>query len=63
MQANEIWFDNAPDSTVELSSVLTQKLVTEDVIQTVATDAIGSGTIDYFCIWYPLGVESAVVAA
>lgn len=63
MAAKEIWHDATPDQTLELSSVLTQKLITDDIIQTVASDAVGSGVIDYYCIWYPLSSESGLVAA
>lgn len=60
---NAIWHDNAPDATIEAASVLTQKVVTDDVIQTVADEAVGAGEIEYCCIWYPLTPDSTVVAA
>lgn len=62
MAPNEIWHDATPDSSVELASVLTQKLVTEDIIQTVATESISSGRLDYYCVFYPLSADSNVVA-
>jgi len=61
--ANEIWHDATPDQTLELSSVLTEKLITSDVTQTVATEAIGGLVMDYFCLWYPLSADSTVTAA
>lgn len=63
LAASEIWHDATPDSTVELASVLTQKVVTEDIIQTVTTEAVGAGVIDYYCAWYPLSSNSTLVAA
>jgi len=63
LAANEIWHDATPDSSVELSSVLTEKIVTQNVIQTVGTANITSGVLKYYCIWVPLSDGASVVAA
>ena len=63
MKTSQIWHDGTPDATVELSSVLEENIVTEDVIQTVSTESIQSGRIDYYASWYPLGTDSSLVAA
>lgn len=60
---NEIWHDNAPDSSVELSSVATEKIVNQDVIQTAGTANITSGALTYHCIWKPLTIDANVVVA
>lgn len=63
IDANEIWHDNSPDASVELSSVLTEKVVSDDIIQTVGTANITAGEIEYTVMYYPLTPDSSVVAA
>ena len=60
---NEIWHDAAPDSSIELTSVLGEKVVSDDVIQTVGTADVTAGVILYTCIWYPLSEDAEVVEA
>ena len=60
---NEIWHDATPDASVELSSVLTQKIVSQDVIATVRTANITAGVMEFTCIWFPLTPDSKVTAA
>lgn len=63
LAANEIWHDNAPDASVELTSVLTEKIVSQDIIQTVGTANITGGVIVYTLFWYPLSYDGNAVAA
>lgn len=63
IDANEIWHDATPDASVELSSVLTQKIVTQNIIATVATANITAGVIEFTCLWYPLTEASNITAA
>jgi hypothetical protein len=63
IDANEIWHDATPDASVELTSVLTEKIVSQDVIQTVGTANITAGVIEYTCLWFPLSEDAKVVAA
>ena len=63
IDVNEIWHDASPDASVELSSVLAENIVSADVIQTVATANVTAGVIKYIAMWYPLSIESSVVAA
>jgi hypothetical protein len=58
-----IWVDASPTTTIEPIASTPQYIVSEDITQTVTTEAIGSGVIDYYCIYYPLSNDSAVVAA
>lgn len=60
--ANEIWHDATPDAGVELSSVLTEKIVNQNIIQTVGTANITSGVIQYVCLWRPLSEGSSLIA-
>lgn len=63
IDANEIWHDATPDNSVEATTVLTQKIVNQDVVQTVATADISAGRIKYIALWYPLSADGNVVAA
>jgi hypothetical protein len=63
IDANEIWHDASPDATVELTSVLLDNIVTDDVIQTVGTANITAGEIDYYAMWYPLSEDGNVTPA
>lgn len=61
--ANEIWHDATPDASIELSTVATEKIVKQNVIQTVGTANITSGVLTYHCIWKPISLDGNVVAA
>lgn len=64
IDANEIWHDaTTPDSSIEATSVLAEKIVSQDVIQSVGTANITAGKIQYTCIWYPLSENAEVTAA
>lgn len=61
IDANEIWHDATPDASVEATTVLAEKIVSQDIIQTVGTANITSGVIEYTLFWYPLTEGSTVV--
>jgi len=61
--AGRLWVDATPTTTVEAVASVSQFVVSEDIIQTVTTEAIGDGVIDYYCSWYPLSADSTLVAA
>jgi len=63
IDVNEIWHDNAPDKSIELSSVLAENIVSDDVIQTVATANVTAGVIKYVALWYPLSSDGEVTAS
>lgn len=63
LAANEIWHDNSPDASIELSSVLTERIVTQNIIQTAGTANVTSGALTYYCIWKPISAGSSVTAA
>lgn len=60
---HEIWHDNSPDASVEASSVITRKIVTEDVIFTVSSADISAGTLKLFIFWNPISSDGNVVLA
>ena len=60
IDANEIWHDATPDASVELTSVMGENIVSQDVIQTVGAANITAGKITYTCLWYPLSENGEV---
>jgi len=63
IDVNEIWHDATPDSSVEATTVLAERIVSQDVIATVGTANITSGVIDFVCIWKPLSPDGNVEVA
>lgn len=63
IDVNEIWHDAAPDASIELSSILTEKIISQDVIGTVATANINTGVLKFICLWKPISKDGNVVAA
>jgi len=63
IDVDDIWHDATPDSSIELTSVVTRKIVSEDVIITVATANITSGAITFVVRWAPISSDGNVVAA
>jgi len=63
IDANEIWHDATPDASIEASSVLAEKIVSDSVQLKVGTAAITAGHIDFACFWYPLSDGACVEAA
>lgn len=63
--AGEIWHDASPDSGVEASSVLGEKIIVNgaDIIETTATANINTGVIKYVCFWQAISSDGNVVAA
>ena len=60
---NEIWHDASPDTSLELTSVISKKIVSDDVIQTIASDTITGGKITYYISWSPISPNGNVVIA
>lgn len=61
IDANEIWHDATPDASIELSSIATEKIVQQNVIETVGTADITSGNVKYICLWKALTPNATVV--
>lgn len=60
IDADDIWHDASPDATVELTSVVTRKIVSENVIITVGTANITAGAIKFIIRWAPLSSDGNV---
>lgn len=63
IDVNEIWHDATPDASVEVTSVITRKIVSQDVILTVTTANILTGVIEFIVKWAPISSDGNVVAA
>lgn len=63
IDAGELWHDATPDSGIETSSVIAEKIIVNgaDIIGTVGTANITSGVIDFYIFWKPLAEGSSVV--
>jgi len=59
----DIWHDASPDSSIELTSVITRKLVSQDIILTVGTADITAGVIKFIVRWAPISSDGNLVAA
>jgi len=63
IDANEIWHDASPDATVELDSVITTKIVTEDINYVVGTADITAGEITFYIRWSPISEDGTLTLA
>lgn len=65
LDVGELWHDNTPDQGIELSSVMTEKVISggKDIVGTVGTANITAGAIRFLCFWYPLSADGNVVSA
>ena len=63
IDANEIWHDASPDASVELTSIVTKKIVSASVIYKIAAAAISAGEITFYVFWEPISNDGNVVAA
>lgn len=63
IDAGEIWHDATPDSSIELTSVVTKKIVTQDINYLIGTADISAGTITFYIRWTPISSDGNVVIA
>jgi hypothetical protein len=63
IDANEIWHDATPDASVELDSVLTKKIVKQNIIYTIATDTLTGGVVTFYLSWSPISSDGNVELA
>jgi hypothetical protein len=63
LDVDEIWHDATPDASIEATTVAAEKIVNQDIKQTVGTANITSGVIRYICLWRPASNGATVVAA
>jgi len=63
LDANEIWHDATPDSSIELTTVLTHKMVTQDINYKIGTADISAGAVTFYILWSPISDDGNVVIA
>jgi len=65
IDAGDLWHDATPDKSIELSSVMAEKILVNgvDIVGEVDTANITSGVIRFICLWKPLSVDGNVVIA
>lgn len=66
IDANEIWHDNSPDASTELATVISASRILaagQDIIGTVGTANITSGSIDFYLWVRPVSEDAGVVPA
>jgi len=61
--AGEIWHDNSPDSSIELTSVVTQKIVTQNVAYKITTNTMSAGNLIFYILWTPISDDGLVTIA
>lgn len=63
IDANEIWHDATPDASVELETIITTKIVTQDIAYVVGTADISAGVITFYIRWSPISPDGNLVLA
>jgi len=63
LDVSEIWHDATPDATIELTSVLTKKIISENIVQKITTETITGGAMTYYILWAPISRDGNVVVA
>lgn len=63
LDVSEIWHDATPDSSIELTSVITQKIVTQDINYKVTTNTLTSGVVTFYILWAPISADGDVTIA
>ena len=64
IDANEFWVDTAPDANgIAIPAALKDIAITDNIIGTVAAQAVDSGVIRIDVIWEPLSSDGNLVAA
>lgn len=60
IDVGEFWYDGTP---VAPGVMPAQRMVTSNVIQTIASNTVTAGTLTYYCLWFPISTNGNVVAA
>lgn len=63
LDASEIWHDATPDNSVEAVTIIPEKIVGQDIIQTVATADVTAGVVTYYVLWRPLSAGATLEVA
>lgn len=63
IDAGDIWHDATPDSSIELTSVIKQYIVTQDIAYKIGTADITGGVITFIIRWTPISPDGNVELA
>lgn len=63
IDAGDIWHDATPDSSIELTSVITKKIVTQDVNYLITVADITGGVVKFYILWSPISADGNVEIA
>ena len=63
IDVGDIWHDASPDSSIELTSVITQNIVSQDIAYKIETDTLTSGKVTFYILWSPISDDGNVVIA
>lgn len=61
LDASELWHDATPDTSIELTSVLTSKIVSQSINVKITDATLTGGTIVFYISWYPISSDGNVV--
>jgi len=61
MDAPQIWHDATVNATIELSSVITRKIISEDIKLLITTADITAGVIKFIVRWAPISADGNLV--
>lgn len=60
---NEIWHDATPDASIELDTVSTEKIISQNIISTTATANTLTGVIKFVLFWRAISDDGNAVSA
>ena len=63
LDVGDIWIDATPTTSVELTSALTAKVVTQDINYVVGTADISAGALTFYILWSPISDDGLVELA
>ena len=61
LDADELWHDATPDSSLELDSILTKKIISQNIGVKITTDTLSGGTMNFYISWYPISSDGNLV--
>jgi hypothetical protein len=65
IDVNELWHmtDGTVDKKIEPVTVLTDQIISSNIIGSIGSTNITAGSLQFVCFWYPLSSDGNVVAA
>jgi len=57
----DIWHDNSPDNSVEVSTVITRRICAENIDYKISTNTLTGGVVKFILLWNPISSDGTVV--